>query len=180
MKISMEKVLLINGSPHAKGRTYTALREVADSLEKNGVATEIVHLGPRGVPGCMGCYVCQKTDRCAMDDLVNTLVERLDEKIWKACRPCALWATTWRGCSSASAWGRSMESPPLRTSRSPSLTSSVEAESPTCNPGCAFSFWSARRLGLQFGGGRCRLGRVAGNGGSIKHYPTYTHGNNEN
>ena len=53
MKISMEKVLLINGSPHAKGCTYTALREVADSLEKNGVATEIVHLGPRGVPGCI-------------------------------------------------------------------------------------------------------------------------------
>ena len=28
------KVLLLNGSPHEKGCTYTALREVADTLEQ--------------------------------------------------------------------------------------------------------------------------------------------------
>ena len=33
----MSRVLLINGSPHKAGCTYTALREVADTLEKNGV-----------------------------------------------------------------------------------------------------------------------------------------------
>ena len=30
------KVLLINGSPHKEGCTYTALKEVADTLEANG------------------------------------------------------------------------------------------------------------------------------------------------
>ena len=35
------KVLLINGSPHQFGCTYTALREVAGSLNKNDVAPEI-------------------------------------------------------------------------------------------------------------------------------------------
>ena len=30
------KVLLINGSPKKEGCTYTALKEVADELERNG------------------------------------------------------------------------------------------------------------------------------------------------
>ena len=37
------KVLLINGSPNAAGCTYTALREVAESLEQEGIETEIIH-----------------------------------------------------------------------------------------------------------------------------------------
>ncbi|HOB19401.1 MAG TPA: NAD(P)H-dependent oxidoreductase, partial [Candidatus Atribacteria bacterium] len=35
------KVLLINGSPRAKGCTYTALCEVAKELEKENIETEI-------------------------------------------------------------------------------------------------------------------------------------------
>ena len=34
------KVLLLNGSPHEKGCTYTALREAADALEREGIETE--------------------------------------------------------------------------------------------------------------------------------------------
>ena len=30
------KVILVNGSPHKSGCTYTALKEIADELEKNG------------------------------------------------------------------------------------------------------------------------------------------------
>jgi len=41
------KVLLINGSPHEKGCTYTALREMADTLEQQGVETEIFWIGDR-------------------------------------------------------------------------------------------------------------------------------------
>ena len=41
----MSKILLINGSPHEFGCTYTALKEVADTLEKEGVETEILYLG---------------------------------------------------------------------------------------------------------------------------------------
>ena len=40
----MSKVLLINGSPNEHGCTYTALCEVAASLEKNGIETEILYL----------------------------------------------------------------------------------------------------------------------------------------
>ena len=35
------KVLLANGSPHKEGCTYTALCEVADTLNKEGIETEI-------------------------------------------------------------------------------------------------------------------------------------------
>jgi len=39
------KVLLLNGSPRKEGCTYTALTEVAETLKKNGVETEIFQAG---------------------------------------------------------------------------------------------------------------------------------------
>ena len=48
------KVLMLNGSPHEKGCTYTALMEVAGELEKAGIQTEIMHVGGDLVHGCMG------------------------------------------------------------------------------------------------------------------------------
>ena len=39
------KVLLINGSPKEKGCTYRGLVEVAGVLEKEGIETEIFHIG---------------------------------------------------------------------------------------------------------------------------------------
>jgi multimeric flavodoxin WrbA len=73
------KVLLINGSPREAGCTFTALREVADSLEKNGVATEILSLGKDPVAGCTACLACRKTGKCRIDDQVNEIHARIDE-----------------------------------------------------------------------------------------------------
>ena len=39
------KVLLINGSPNIDGCTARALKEVADTLEKEGLETEIITIG---------------------------------------------------------------------------------------------------------------------------------------
>ena len=39
------KVLLINGSPHKEGCTYTALSEVAAQLQKHEIETEIFWIG---------------------------------------------------------------------------------------------------------------------------------------
>ena len=39
------KVLLMNGSPNEKGCTYTALSEVAKSLNSFGIDTEIYYVG---------------------------------------------------------------------------------------------------------------------------------------
>ena len=70
------KVLLVNGSWHEKGCTYTALCEVEKALNANGVETEIVWIGKKGVQGCTGCVVCKKTGKCVIDDSVNKFVEK--------------------------------------------------------------------------------------------------------
>lgn len=73
------KVLLFNGSPNAKGCTYTALLEVAKTLEKHGIGTEIFQIGTKPVAGCIGCRVCKGGAPCVFDDGVNALAARLDE-----------------------------------------------------------------------------------------------------
>ena len=70
------KVLLVNGSPHAKGCTYTVLCEVAAALEKQGIETELFQIGTKPVSGCLGCGACIKTGKCVVDDVVNEFVEK--------------------------------------------------------------------------------------------------------
>jgi len=70
------KVILINGSPHAKGSTYTALCEVEKALQQDGVETEIIHIGTE-VPGCIGCYRCSEKGRCIKEDIVNHTADKL-------------------------------------------------------------------------------------------------------
>lgn len=70
------KVILINGSPHAKGCTYTALEETAKVLNEEGIETEFFQVGTAPVAGCLGCGACRKTGKCFRnDDGVNTFVE---------------------------------------------------------------------------------------------------------
>lgn len=73
------KVLLINGSPHEKGCTYTALSEVMNALNNEGVEGEIVHIG-KLQQGCIGCGACKKTGRCAFgdEDGLNSLLEKAE------------------------------------------------------------------------------------------------------
>ena len=70
------KVLLVNGSPKAKGCTYTALSEIAAELEKNGVEAEIFHVGSKPIAGCLGCGMCRKTGKCVQDDVVNEAIDK--------------------------------------------------------------------------------------------------------
>ncbi len=73
------KVLLINGSPNAKGCTFTALSEVAKTLQESGLETEIVHVGHKQIHGCIGCRKCMETAKCCMDDLVNEIAPKFEE-----------------------------------------------------------------------------------------------------
>lgn len=70
------KVLLVNGSPRTKGCTYTALQEVANTLNQQGIETEIFQVGAKPICGCIGCGVCSKTGKCFMNDVVNEFVEK--------------------------------------------------------------------------------------------------------
>jgi multimeric flavodoxin WrbA len=69
------KVLLVNGSPHAKGCTYTALSEVAETLNQEGIETEIFQVGTNPLSGCIACKSCVKTGQCVFNDKVNEFLE---------------------------------------------------------------------------------------------------------
>lgn len=70
------KVLLINSSAHEKGCTYRALSEVAKSLNKEGIETEIVQLKDP-INDCIGCGACKKTGECIIkNDMVNDFVKK--------------------------------------------------------------------------------------------------------
>ncbi len=69
------KVLLVNGSPHKKGCTYTALTEVAKTLNEEGIDTEIFWIGTKPLAGCNACLKCAETRRCAFDDSVNDFLD---------------------------------------------------------------------------------------------------------
>ena len=73
------KVLLLNGSPNAHGCTYTALREVAKTLEKHEIEAEIFQIGTKPVAGCIACRTCKSGQPCIFNDGVNELAARLDE-----------------------------------------------------------------------------------------------------
>ena len=72
------KVLLLNGSPKAKGCIGTALGIAAEVLNRQGIETEIIHVGNQDIRGCMACGGCSKTGRCVFNDLVNEVADKLD------------------------------------------------------------------------------------------------------
>lgn len=75
----MQKVLLINGSPNEYGCTYTALKEIADTLEQNGIVSDLLYLGKKAIPDCLGCGTCMERGRCVYDDQVNRVLDTLDD-----------------------------------------------------------------------------------------------------
>jgi multimeric flavodoxin WrbA len=73
------KVILVNGSPHEKGCTDTALETVAKTLNEEGIETRIFHLGTKPLIGCTACGACAKTGRCVYDDRVNEFLDLAEE-----------------------------------------------------------------------------------------------------
>ena len=65
------KVLLVNGSPHQNGCTATALKEIEEILNKQGIDTENFWIGTKPVAGCIGCGSCLKAGKCFIEDKVN-------------------------------------------------------------------------------------------------------------
>jgi len=73
------KVLLVNGGPHEKRCTYTALAEVAKTLNEEGIDTEIFWIGINPITGCRGCRACAKLGKCVVDDIVNEFTVKAKE-----------------------------------------------------------------------------------------------------
>ncbi len=73
------KVCLINGSPHAKGSVFTALSQMMQVFENEGIETTLVHIGHLILPGCRACGFCRKNGQCFHDDAVNEAAEIFKE-----------------------------------------------------------------------------------------------------
>lgn len=72
------KVLMINGSPKAKGNTAAALAEMEKVFVQEGIETEIVQVGHKAIRGCIACNSCASTGKCVFDDEVNELAAKFD------------------------------------------------------------------------------------------------------
>ena len=72
-------VLLVNGSPHKKGCTYTALTEVAKTLNEEDIDTEIFWIGTKPLAGCIACMKCAEIERCSFDDRVNDFLDIVND-----------------------------------------------------------------------------------------------------
>ena len=72
------KVLLVNGSPHQKGCTYTALAEVAEALHNEGIETDIYWIGnqPEGGRRSCGCTVTRSGRKKNIDQLYQIKTKR--------------------------------------------------------------------------------------------------------
>lgn len=73
------KVMLVNGSPHAKGNTFLALDELRRGFEQEGIQAEIVQVGSKAVRGCIACRKCNELGKCVFDDVVNETVKLFEE-----------------------------------------------------------------------------------------------------
>jgi len=78
----MYKAVAFNCSPRRNGNTNLLLQKVNETLEKEGIATEIVHVGGKPVSGCRACLWCAEhpVGRCVNDeDFVNAAIEKMIE-----------------------------------------------------------------------------------------------------
>lgn len=73
------KVLLINGSPHQDGCTKRALSEIIQTLDADGIGTELIELGTKDIRGCISCRKCAETGKCVFSDLVNEVAPKFEE-----------------------------------------------------------------------------------------------------
>ncbi|MDD3832149.1 MAG: flavodoxin family protein [Clostridia bacterium] len=74
------KVILINGSPHTNGCTHRALLEVANTLNVEGINTEIIQVGDKDIRGCNACGYCHSGNNgCVYDDIVNEVARKFEQ-----------------------------------------------------------------------------------------------------
>ena len=72
------KVLILNGSPKANGNTMTAISEMVKVFDKEGVESEVIHVGNKDIRGCVSCGSCATKGKCVFDDIVNEIAPKFE------------------------------------------------------------------------------------------------------
>ena len=75
----MARVILLNGSPHPKGCTATALEEMIKVFTEEGIETELIQVGNKAIRGCIACNSCKKLGKCVFEDAVNETAAKFAE-----------------------------------------------------------------------------------------------------
>ncbi|MEW6622048.1 MAG: flavodoxin family protein [Bacillota bacterium] len=75
----MEKVLLLSGSPKIKGNTMQILAECEKVIKEEGLAAEVISLAGKRINACIDCRKCASIKRCALDDGLNEIIEKVKE-----------------------------------------------------------------------------------------------------
>lgn len=73
------KVIAINGSAKQKGNTYHALNIVCEELEKEGIATNIIHVGNMKLKDCIACNRCKDGYCVHNDDILMNMIDEIYE-----------------------------------------------------------------------------------------------------
>ena len=73
------KVLMLNGSPRARGNTALALEEMERIFKEEQIETEILHIGHKDIRGCIACRQCAQKGKCVFDDVVNETASKLEQ-----------------------------------------------------------------------------------------------------
>ena len=76
----MMKTVAFNGSPKKEGNTFHAIKMVTGELEKEGIETDIIHVGNKTIRGCVACGQCRenKDERCVLPgDDVNEWIQQM-------------------------------------------------------------------------------------------------------
>ena len=72
------KVIILNGSPKPNGNTSIALAEMEKVFEKEGIETELIHVGNKDIRGCIACGTCYEKGKCVFDDIVNEIAPKFE------------------------------------------------------------------------------------------------------
>ena len=73
------KVVILNGSPNAGGNTASALSQMEQVFEAEGVEYETIVVGRQDIRGCIACNSCASTGKCVFDDIVNEVAAKLEQ-----------------------------------------------------------------------------------------------------
>lgn len=73
----MSRVLIITTSLRAKSNSDILAQKVAEGAKAAGHETEIVSLKGKKLEYCIGCFACQKTEKCVIEDDAAEIVEKV-------------------------------------------------------------------------------------------------------
>jgi multimeric flavodoxin WrbA len=73
-------VIAFNGSPHNDGVVARGISIVNRELEKEGIFTEVIHVGDKSIRGCIDCRKCRDQGYCVLsNDIVNECFRKIKQ-----------------------------------------------------------------------------------------------------